>query len=311
MLRNLCVSILTLFSTSLSIADTEFEGSVPLDLVKALLGNIPYGEPTIYSDLSAAFPEIDFPDELEIMGSIERGYGGITAVYSTALSDSQAQTALNEVYAEAGYIDFELPESRQPQGGFVSSSMNYPPRYNRFCHDSQGSITHFYNQMDQRGIVTISANPPHDNRSCADQIAEQQQAMGRMSGRQAGLHQYLPRMELPETEPRRFAPFAGIGGYSGSSSGIETGASLQTDWKIEEVFEHFSTQIVEQSWIGDSQNIGTSSAIGSWTLSPEPGTDLIGTLTVLKMSEESFQLKFQLTSTGASNNSGFSFLRAN
>lgn len=310
MLRYIAVSILVTFCVSISIADTEFEGSVPLDLVKALLGTTPYGEPVIYSDLSSAFPDIDVPDELEIMGSIERGYG-ISAVYSTAISDSEIQSTLNEAYVQAGYIEFELPGMSQARGGFVAANRITPQTYNRFCHDSQGFLSHSYVEKDRNSIVVITASPANDNRSCADQLAEQQLAMGRMPGRQRGLHQYLPIMELPETRPRRFSPFSGIGGYSSSGSSIETEANLNIDWDIDEVFNHISEQLIEQQWVVDSQNIGTSSATGSWTRSPEPGTDLIGTLTVLHLGEESFELKFQLTSIGGNNSSSFRAIRAN
>lgn len=310
MLRNIVVLILVAFSVSISFADTEFEGSVPLELVKALLGNTPFGEPTIYSDLSSAFPEIDVPDELEIMGSIERGYG-IAAVYSTELTGSQTESALTEAFLQAEYMEFELPGMRRTESGFVSSSVNVPQRYNRFCHDSLGSLSLSYSAQELGGIVTISANPANDNRSCADQLAEQQQAMGRMGGRQGGLQQYLPRMELPETEPRRYSPFFGSSSWSGSNRGIETKASLNIDWDIEDVFEHIVEQIEAQDWTVDSQNVGASSAIGIWTRSPEPGTDLIGTLTILKTGDESFELKFQLTSTGANNNAGPGIFRIN
>ena len=310
MLRNIVVPIFAVTCLSSTFADTEFQGSVPLELVKALLGNTSFGEPTIYSDLSSAFPEIDVPNELEIMGSIERGYG-IAAVYSTRLTDSQARSALSEAFVQAGYMEFELPGMNRVRSGFVASNTIAPQAYNRFCHDSQGFLSHSYTEKNQRSTVTIAANPASDNRSCADQLAEQLQAMGRMGGRRGGLQQYLPIMELPETEPRRYSPFSGIGGYSGSRSGIETGASLSIDWEIEEVFNHFSDQISGQEWVVDSQNIGSSSATGSWTHSPEPGTDLIGTLTVLNLGEESFELKFQLTSLGGNNNTSFGVFRAN
>lgn len=304
MFRNILVLILVTFSGFNAFADTEFEGSVPLELVKALLGNTPFGEPTIYSDLVSAFPEIDVPDELEIMGSIERGYG-IAAVYSTELTGSQTESALTEAFLQAEYMEFELPGMRRAENGFISSSVNVLQRYNRFCHDSLGSLSFTYSAQELGGTVTISANPANDNRSCADQLAEQQQAMGRMGGRQGGLQQYLPKMELPETEPRRYSPFFAGGRYSGSNREIETKANLNIDWDIEEVFRHFSEQIGSQDWTLDSENIGTSTAAGSWTRSPETGTNLIGTLTVLKTDEETFDLKFQLISTGVSSNSSF------
>lgn len=302
MLRTFVVSVIAVSCFSPVFADTEFQGSVPLDLVKALLGSTPFGEPTIYSDLSSAFPDIEFPDSMEIMGSIERGYG-IAAVYSTALTADQIESALTRVFLAAGYIEFVVPGMTRRETGFVRASANIPRNYNRFCHDSNGFMSHSYTEKEQGGTVTISANPASDNRSCEDQLAEQQLAMSNMGGRQRGLQEYLPRMELPEPETRNFSPFFLGGGYSGSSTGIETSSSLNIDWDIEDVFSYFAEQIVDQEWVADSENIGTSSASGSWTRSPEPGLDLIGTLTILKSGDESFELKFQLISSGANNNS--------
>ena len=118
-------------------------------------------------------------------------------------------------------------------------------------------------------------------------------------------------MELPETEPRGYSSFFVGGGYSGSNRGIETKANLNIDWGIEEVFSHFAEQIRNQDWALDSESIGTATAFGSWTRTPEPGTDLIGTLSILKSGEESFELKFQLISTGGNNLPRLGVFRAN
>lgn len=308
MIRNIFVPIFAITFVSTALADTEFEDSVPLELVKALIGNTPFGESRIFSDLSSDFPSIDIPDDLILMGSIERGYG-VAAVFSTDLSASQTDSALDVAFIQSGYVQFETPGMEGPQTGFVSSMVNAPRIAKRYCHDAFGFLTTQYSEKEQNGIVTLSSNYPNDNRSCAAQLGEQQQAMGRRGGSQIGLQQYFPRMELPEEVAQRRAPFFGLGGWSGSSSSMETKAGLNIDWDIEEVFEHFMAQIDAQQWAIDSQNIGTSSAIGVWTRSPVSGTDLIGTLTILKTGEETFELKFQLTSTGANNSSNSPFFR--
>lgn len=300
MIRYILVSIFVVISLPVSFAATEFEDSVPLELVKALLGTTPYGEARIFSDLSADFPSIAIPDDLVLMGSIDRGYG-VAAVFSTELNASQTESTLEDAFMQAGYVQFELPGMDNPQRGFVSPLATMPLRNKRYCHDASGFLTINYSPGDRHGVVTLSSNFPSDSRSCADQLAEQQQAMSRRGGRQNGLSLYLPRMELPATDPRMVTPFRGLGGWSGSTNSIETDASLSIDWDIADVFTHFVEQIEAQDWAIDSRNTGTSSAIGIWTRSPEPGTDLIGTLTILKTGDESFELKFQLNSTGATN----------
>lgn len=298
-MRRIILAFLVTTSLSLShtFADTEFQDRVPLDLVKAVLGNTSFGEPRLFSDLSSAFPAIALPAQLEIMGSIDRGYG-TAAVFSTGLSSDETDTALAASYLAAGYIEFDVPGSRDLGNGFVRTSAIPVQRSTRFCHDSLGFLSHSYAPRTQGGIVTISSNWSNDNRSCVDQLQEQTLAMSRMNGPQRGLHQYLPRMELPETQTQRIARV----GWSNSNQGLESEAPLNIDWEIDAVFNHISEQISDQDWTIDSENIGTSSATGNWTRSPEPGVDLIGTLTVLKLGEESYELKFQLTSTGGSTN---------
>lgn len=310
MLRKILLPIIVVALAPSAFADTEFEDSVPLELVKALMGNTPYGEPRIFSDLSSNFPSIDIPDDLELMGSIDRG-SGVAAVFRTELSANQTESLLRDAFIQAEYLEFDLPNMAGLQNGFVSAFVNAPLRYNRFCHDSFGFLTTSLSPNDQRAVVTLSSSPSNDNRSCADQLAEQQQQMGRRVGSQAGFQQHLPRMELPVSEARRSGPFVGMGGMSGSSNSIEVKANVNIDLSIETMFTHFEAQLEEQGWAVDTQNIGTSSAIGNWTRSPEPGTDLIGTLTVLKIGDESFELKFQLTSTGANNNSSQQLFRSN
>ena len=308
MIRYILVPLFAVLFLPSALADTEFEDSVPLELVKALIGNTPYGESRIFSDLSSEFPRVDIPDALELMGSIERGFG-VAAVFSTELSASATESALHDAFIQSEYMEFEVLAMEGLQNGFVSPLGNRPIRYSRYCHDSFGFLSHTYSPKDQKGIVTVSANFANDNRSCADQLAEQQQAMERRSPN--GLSHYLPTMELPVTEAPRSRPFLGSGGWSGSSNSIETDASVRIDWSIEEVFSHFTRQIEAQQWSSDSQNIGASSAIGIWVRSPEVGVDLIGTLTILKAGDESFELKFQLSSIGGANDSSPRVFRSN
>lgn len=190
---------------------------------------------------------------------------------------------------------------RGAENGFVRASVNAPQIYSRFCHDSLGFLSINYSPKDQSGIVTISANLNDDKRSCAAQLTEQQQTISRMGGRQNSLQRYFPKMEMPEAEPQIRPPFLGLGGWSGSSNSMETREKLTSSWTIEEVVKHFADQIEVQDWAEDSKSVGSSSATGIWTKSPEPGVYLIGTLTVLKTDEEWFDLLFQLRSIGANN----------
>jgi hypothetical protein len=55
-------------------AATEFEDSVPLDLVKVFLGNLGIGEPLLYSDIMDDFPPFTLPAGFAVRGSIDQVY---------------------------------------------------------------------------------------------------------------------------------------------------------------------------------------------------------------------------------------------
>ena len=301
MLRAMIVPVFAIFGLSNTLADTEFEQSVPLELVKALIGSTPYGEVRIYSDLASAFPKFEIPDGFLVLGSIDRGYG-LSAVLTTELSNDQSSIALTESLNQAGYTEFEVPGSRDAGTGFVSPNQPSYQSNRRLCHDSFGFISFNYKEQSDSNLVTISSNLPNNNQSCAEQFAIQTQAMSRMAASGGGLRQHMPRMELPESEQRRTSPFFGMGSSSSSGNGVEARANVNVEWEIDEVFRHFKEQIEDQNWQLDSEVVGAASATGSWTHSPEPGLDLIGTLIVLRSSEGSFELKFQLNSIGNNSN---------
>ena len=300
MLRSGVILILAIFSLSNTLADIEFEESVPLELVKVFVGSTPFGEVKIYSDLLSAFPEFTIPDGFNIMGSIDRGYS-LSVVLATELSTDQTTAALTQSFNQAGFTEFEVPGSRDPGTGFVRPNQPSFQANKRLCHDALGFISFSYKEHTDYNIVTISSSLPNNNRSCAEQLAEQSLAMNRYGATQGGLRQYLPRLELPESQQRRITPFFGMGSSS-SNRGVEARGNVNIDWEIEEIFRHFKEQIEGQDWLLDSENVGAVSATGSWTRGPEPGMDLIGTLIVIKSGADSFELKFQLNSFNNSNN---------
>ncbi|MCH8264626.1 MAG: hypothetical protein IIC10_04435 [Proteobacteria bacterium] len=301
MLRSGVILILAIFSLSNTLADIEFEESVPLELVKVFVGSTPFGEVKIYSDLLSAFPEFTIPDEFNIMGSIDRGRS-LSVVLATELSSDQTTAALTQSFNQTGFTEFEVPGSRDPGTGFVRPNQPSFQANKRLCHDAFGFISFSYKEHTDSNMVTISSNLPNNNQSCAEQLAEQSLAMNRYGATQGGLRQYLPRLELPESEQRRTSPFFGMGSSSSSGNGVEARANVNVEWEIGEVFRHFKEQIEDQNWQLDSEIVGAASATGSWIHSPEPGLDLIGTLIVLRSSEGSFELKFQLNSIGNNSN---------
>lgn len=314
--RLMIVLYLTILSLCLalslpnSFADTEFEDSVPLDVVKAFIGSGPYGETKIYSDLADGFPDISLPNEFEIIGSINRGYG-VAVALKAELSETQASALLIESLLQAGYLELDSKRDNDWQTGFVSTAQTSIRTYYQFCHDLMGSMSLSYLELDDYGVVTASSSRVgmNSNQSCSEQIALREQNLQEAISRQGGLKSQVPRLELPEIIPTRFMPFRGPG-FSSSNSGVEAHINVNLDWKLDELYDHFKTQIEGQGWALDSENLGSASATGSWTRSPDVDSNYIGTLIVLKTGDESFELKFQLNSIGGtSNNSAFGVYR--
>lgn len=294
---------------SIANADTEYQGDMPVPLVKALLGNMPYGEVSLFSDIDDDFPELTIPGSFSVLGSLNNGYA-ITLVLQTELARDGAINQLSGPLAQAEYSPYSTQIDAGPITGFVYANQPAALDISRFCHDSLGFITVGFQEHSDYNTVALASTGGGVEQNCAVLQEQQTQRMTSfLSGN--GLREHLPKLVLPELPPRPFAAFANVGGYSGGSNrGIEIEASLKSDWDMDDVFSHFKDQIVEQGWIPDSENIGEASAIGTWTLSPEADLDLVGNLIVLKSGKESFELKFQLNPLGgAGSNSGFGVIR--
>ena len=73
-----------------------------------------------------------------------------------------------------------------------------------------------------------------------------------------------------------------------------------SDQEIGEVYRYFADQIEDQGWELDSEVVGSRSANGTWTNSPESNLSLLGTLSVLDSGDSNFELQFRLTAEGFS-----------
>ncbi len=315
-MKNLASSLVAIALTAsplIATADTEFEDLVPLELVQALLGRYgPDGPVPVYSDIADSFPDFDLPAGFEVMGSTERA-NSITVILTSELSPDEITTRLGGVFTAEDFSEFNVDFPEPEQNGFISPNqvIRYPSA--RYCHDSLGFVSFRTEEVNDRQLITLSSNMANDPRRCAAQLEEQQQHMS-MRGMSMGqnLRSYIPRMEMPETEQRQYSPLFGIGGGSRSNSEAESNANLSIDWPIDEVYAHFKAQIEEQGWQLDSENIGNATVNASWTRAPEPGMNLIGSLSILASGDDLYELKFHLLATGQRTRSGIgTFIRGN
>ncbi|MEX2332740.1 MAG: hypothetical protein WD600_00680, partial [Pseudohongiella sp.] len=128
------------FAISVQAAE-EIQGDVPLELVKALLGNNNPFDIRLYSGVPDNFPEIVIPDSVELLGSADMGHS--QQVVMRAEGDgvnqrSQIMTALENL----GYLMLtQPPGSNLEQTGFVTPRFIPPNMPVQFCHDVRGMMT--------------------------------------------------------------------------------------------------------------------------------------------------------------------------
>ncbi len=294
------------FGTSLA-ADTEFEDAIPMELAEVLFDTSLNGQLEIYSDINSDFPAFDLPDGFTVLGSVIQN-GSSRVVLSTTRDQDDAVQSLTAAFAQNDWIEFPMFNPRIQQTGFVSATQL--PVINRssisLCHDDIGNLAVYYSARDSGNYLALTTRNSFGGNqgNCANQIAQQERGMQQMNLSQ-GLRDYMPRMEVPESDsPSPGGPFLMGGGSSTSNNSAETDMNVKSDMDLEALFDHFVEQINARGWEIDSEVVGSLSATGNWTKSPEPDLDLVGTLTVLRTSESNYELRFRLIADGATGGIG-------
>ncbi|PCI76304.1 MAG: hypothetical protein COB20_11005 [SAR86 cluster bacterium] len=288
-------------------ADTEFEDSIPIDVAEVLFDASLNNQLEIYSDIANEFPAFTVPDDFSVVGSVIDNYN-VRAVLSTNLSREQGMQSLIAAFEQENWQEFPEMRPRASDSGFVASAPAITNIATALCHDEIGRLSISSTERGSSNYFAIGRYNLFGNpqRSCANQIAQQEQAMAQM-GFSGGVRQYMPRMEVPESEniqPRG----AFIGGSSSSGNNTaETDINLKSDLGIGELYTHFAAQIIEQDWVIDSEVVGERSASGTWTKSPTADLELVGTLSVLETSNGNYELRFRLRAEGEQGNVGVFF----
>lgn len=275
-------------------AATEFEDSVPIEVVNQLLGSGFGQQARIYQDILDGFPPFALPVDMMVLASIDQGFAQRVILKTDRAMDESATAAYGAFVAE-GWIELQIPGPARQQTGFVSAQQPVVPR--QLCHDAFGMMSIGISEVDGARYVNLmrSGMQPGGmmNFSC-EQVSSQGQRSPGMS-----MMQYVPRLVMPASTgaPSPMGFFSG-GGGGGSGNDWETRGSLNSDLPIDEAFEHFAAQIGEQDWAKDADVIGAQMAVGSWTKTVEGGIELIGSLTVLMLAEDTYDLRFRLVRKG-------------
>lgn len=298
-------------------AAEEFTDSVPIDLVKALIGANPWGETKLYDGISDTFPPVTMPASFTVLGSSENSYS-TSAVLRSTDDANVAVTATVEAFEQAGWSTLSYAGLRVQQGGFVSQEPVSLPR--QLCHDDYGSLSVSPRAVADGTVVTLSINKavmfPGGQPSCTEQ-QENISRSGIYAPRfQGGVIAHLPRLELPvATGPGRINVLGPpVGGSSGSQNDYESRSSLGSDLSLDEMYQHFAEQLVAQEWTLDGESRGEVQASGNWrkrASNSEGGTalDLAGMLTVLAVGDESYDLRFRIVALGEGGDAGTSGIR--
>ena len=298
-----CALAISLTCGFVSEADTEFQGSIPVETVKALFNAYGDNQFEVYEDIIEAFPEFPVPNEFSVVGSVSY-MSSLRIVFQTDLSEQAAMQLLKQAFDPAEWTPFPIFRPSRQQVGFITpGALAISPR-EILCHDDHGNLTISY--FSQGGMNYISTSVPRiismQQTTCDQQIQMQQQSsMGRMP-QPGGLRQYLPRMEIPESQSLRRRSAFLSSGSSFSGNTIETDGMMTSDEGIDAIYGFIAEQIQSQDWELDSESIGSRSATGTWIKSPTADLDLVGTLSIIALGNEEFELRFRMAAEGSTSN---------
>jgi hypothetical protein len=290
------LAALLLAPAASALADTEFGQMVPREVVQQFVGSALGGEGKLYSDILDAFPQFALPAGFEVLASADHGLFQ-RVILKTRLDEVAATAALVNAFIAEGWMEIPVLGGGASQTGFISGAPVARP--SQLCNDAHGTLSISVGIGDVPRYVSLTRSvrtaamgggrPP----SCAEQAGGMRRMMG------PRLSEYVPRLVMPvsTTAPNPAMGNLMGGGGGGSSDEWESRGALAIDWNIQQIFTHFSDQVVGQGWMPDGAVTGVEVASGSWTRTVD-GLDLIGLLTIVATAPNSWDLRFRLVNKG-------------
>lgn len=313
LLRIFSLVLLLIFPKTPVMADTEFEDSIPLDVAQALFDYGDTGRFRVYSDIMDEFPAFQIPDGFTVLGSAFF-LSQMRVALSTEQDTEEAMLAIEESFLGDDWETMPIFNPVLNRTGFVSPDQVETSRRS-LCHDDFGQLSFSGKSSgaENQVILSMVAGLRRNWSSCAQARAQQEQQLSMMQGRgRLGIQQYMPRLMVPEEANTGQNAVWMLGGMSSSGNSADTDMQLEIDWNMEEVYRYFAEQMAEQEWALDTESTGSVSASGTWTQSPEANMNIMGTLNVVSLGENKFQLKLTIEVLGArGGNSGLRVIRSN
>jgi len=255
----------------------------------------------VSSEIAEEFPAFQIPDRFTVLGSAYF----LNSLRVALATDLETEEAVEIMVATFLDDDWETMPNINPfsnRTGFVALNQMESTR-TILCHDQFGQLTVSSKSREAANQIVLSVGVNMGQRrgwnNCAQLRAQMEQQMTMMQGRgRMGFQQYMPALLMPAEGSAGQRPAFMIGGTSSSSNNAETEVELEIDWSMEEVFSHFAQQMLEQEWAIDTDSIGSLSASGTWTRSPESDINLIANLNVLSLGDNRFQLRLSVEGLG-------------
>lgn len=304
MLIKVVPAVIALSCISPVMADTEFQESVPLEVVMQFIGGSPQQQSKLYSDVLSAFPAFTVPAGFTVMGSADQGFMR-RVVLRTELDAAAAFDAITAAFTPTNWVLLQDPGTLASQVGFVSAAP--VPQFRQLCHDDLGRITLSVNESSGVRYLSLSHSSVGGPMSVQPTCAQQMDPAGYgMRGMGTTLSQYVPRLMLPKSNAA-VPPINSFGTGSGSMTDWEARNTLGSDWDIDRITQHFVEQIDAQGWQKEAIAIGDTATMGTWTRTVDD-KKLIGTLSIIEQADDVWDLRFRLVMAGAQNQQGVRFI---
>jgi len=276
----------------------DFEDAIPLPIVEALFDIHGSGQFAVYTDIMEEFPPVPVPPDFTVCGSANQTTW-LRVALATALDETAALAAMREALKADGWIALPPREPPVRDAGFVTG-LPVVVRNNAYCHDDHGQVTlSFRRRWPENFLVLTASLNQVGGQSCAEVIAQYEHTRALMSRADSGAQQYMPRLIVPRLTGRSMRQAGWIpGSISSSGHSAESQASLAIAWPLEEVFDHFASQLAEQDWAVDSRSVGSVSATGTWTRTVENDRTVIATLSIVRAGKARYQLRVGVEGPG-------------
>lgn len=206
--------------------------------------------------------ELDLPDDMRVIGTIQRGAPSPTEIY---IDSAQPPEAVISFFAErfAGE-DWKLVDGF-PGGGFTTT----PSDSAFYCNETLNTFVSLNAFGYGEGMSDLRLYiSPADNYPCAD-------ADGSFT---PDPYRLLPQLQTPEGVTLLQGGGGGGGGGSGFQS-VSTQAYLESDLPLEDIATAYNEQLEAFGWQAVGEENGDKLSWSGWTLEGD-GQTWAGTLTL-------------------------------